>query len=259
MTPQSLTLTELAVATARRIVAADPRVTAVLLYGSVAAGEAVEGSDIDLVLLCSEQVRGRDLRRRVDELYDPVFNLAYLTPELIRSSHERDWSFLACVADTGRVIAGDPAALDWVRFPQPGADVTGAQLRGFAELIEQADARREQPAGQNPRRTLHEVYRTVRQAAILANAARGERAWRRETAFASLAARRADLAAELALVRGLEGHWLQVHRGAAQPAGEITGAQVTEALDAGRRLIAALIEETLAGNQPGRAPGRSRR
>ena len=225
--------------------------TAVIVYRSSAAGEATDDSDIDLVLLSAEQVRGRDLRRRVDELYDPLFNLAYLTPELIQSSQQRDWSFLACVADTGRVIAGDPATLDWVRFPQPGAEVTVAQLSGFAELIEHAAARREQPAGQNPRRTLHEIYRTVRQASILANAARGERAWRRETAFATLAARRADLAAELALVRGLEGHWLQVHRGAAQPAGEITDAQVTAALDAGRRLIAALIEETLAGNAPG--------
>lgn len=219
---------------ARRILAADDRVVAVALYGSAAVGEAGEGSDIDLLILARSRVRLADLAELVD-LHAPDLNVTVHTPLSLAGVHQRDWSFLACLADQAVLLAGEDAALSWLSRPQPDRATTARQLEGMRHWLFSASLGYE--IDEDGVCALHEAYRIARCAVVLANAADGVRAWRRHAALAAAAVASPRLADAIADIAALEPYWRAYHRGEALNLPDPTPDRVTAALDTAGWLI----------------------
>ncbi len=97
-------------AAAERLLATDPNVVAVLLFGSLASGDATPASDADLLL-----VLRRDERRVIDRIpdYSRAFEdlgiaiqvLPWTEQEMAERRAERD-PFAKEILKTGKVLAG---------------------------------------------------------------------------------------------------------------------------------------------------------
>jgi predicted nucleotidyltransferase len=233
------TLRNRAQALADEIIAADKRVAAVVLYGSVAVEQDGPGSDIDLLVLSRERVRLYELGDLVHGLDAPDLNMSCHTQLSLDAVATRDWSFVACLADQAELLAGDPRALSWLDRPQPSWEVSAHQLDGMLRWLNSAVLGYE--LDEDGVQALHEVYRITRCAVVLANAAAGVRVWRRHAALAALAANRPELAGAVSQIAALEPYWRAYHRGEDLQAPDPDPHQVQSAFDTARVLISDLI------------------
>jgi predicted nucleotidyltransferase len=255
---------------ARRISESHPSVRAVLLYGSVAAGQADEGSDVDLAVLADEGTRNRALLGALTQGDRALVNLIVLTPQGIKASQAHDWSFLAYLSKAAVVLAGDPeVAIGAVTLPRPSDEVTLSQLGGLSRDVESAghmleDARsllrrggvRRESGHMVQSQALYALYRDVRQAIILEAAAAGEDAWSRHEAFSLAAQRHPKVARDVERMASLEGHWRAVHREDAL--GPLLGApQSRAALASARRVVTALMGSVGDGTKAPPSPSQT--
>jgi len=121
---------------AKAVIRKEPKAKAVLIYGSVATGGVHADSDIDLMILSDEPISARQLKDKIPELSLPHLNVVYYTPDTVQKTFDREWAYIACLADTAQVIAGDPEYRKMIELPQPSLDVTYRQLQKMALELE---------------------------------------------------------------------------------------------------------------------------
>jgi predicted nucleotidyltransferase len=216
-----------------------PEVQALRLFGSLARRDAQPASDIDLLVVTSAPMRGRDVRRILPPGLGRRMSLTTHTWESLARQKHTDWSFLVHLSEDGEPLydPGDRfyAALH-VKYPdetdfksQLSAEDTF--LRRFDDLDRY---------GGDFSLPLAQLFSVAKYVCMLDNTAHGYIAFQRDRAFEVFARRHPESGRHIAAMRSL---WpfLAARQGRAGPSLPFSplGAQeeVLHALWATRHLV----------------------
>ncbi len=182
---------------AHELVDAGLGIEAILLFGSVARGDAGADSDIDLIAITRAPLR----RQQLTPFYGqaPV-SLVCHTWESLRRGREDDWSFFVHLREEGEVLYESAPRvrreLEGVRTP-PAAELRDSVRAELSCLEEYDDLTR---FGAGYLFPFARTYRIARFTCMLDNTAAGYVAFRREDAFELFAKRHADVADDVSAV-----------------------------------------------------------
>ena len=232
---------ESAEAAVRTLVNGVPAIEAVLLFGSVARGDARAESDIDLMVVATEPLRSVQVREALggDHWSTSVTCHSWETLAAARSG---DWSFFVHLREEGEVLYGGARlerSLAKVRCPDPA--VWKRRLGAELDQLNRFDDLGRFSAGyQLP---LARIFRTARYSCMLENTAAGETAFSREHCFEVFARRHPEVSAESDLLIRL---WpfqarAQGRRNPPLPFEPVAAADVVEAREAARSVLGAAL------------------
>jgi predicted nucleotidyltransferase len=226
---------------ARVLVDAGIGVQSILLFGSVARGDARSDSDIDLMAVSEDPLR--DPLPRGSGRQSPV-SLVCHTWESLRRAREDDWSFFVHLREEGRILHEvEPRLreeLDAVR--RPSAEAQRSCLRRELRCLERYDDLSRFRAGYLF--PLARIFRTIRFSCMLDNTASGHIAFRREAAFDLFAERRGAVAEDVERVRWLWAFhaWTQGRR-RELPFSYEDRRPVVESVGSAQRIVRAILED----------------
>lgn len=227
-------------AVAESLVAASVGIEAVLLFGSVARGDAGVESDIDLMAISKSPLRLGALREVVS---DESVSLVCHTWESMRRAREEDWSFFVHLREEGEVLYGVEGPLrrelEAVRVAPPAA--RWDDLVDELHCLERYDDLGRFSAGYVF--PLARIFRVARYTCMLDNTAEGHIAFRREDAFDLFASRRPDMDGDVSRVCALwpfqartQGRRLEFPHSGEDPE------RVTEAVHSAKRVVRAALD-----------------
>jgi len=220
------------------------RVVTVVVFGSVARGDADQQSDLDVLVVLTDDESRRELRRRLRERRADVtplpVSLALFTPlRLIQEAADRP-SFISHLLDEGVSIYDAPTwASLRAALVEKAADreALGREVRNRARHLEPLSGA-ERFSNRSPVTVLSHLYGISRSLVIarLLQAGIHEYGWRR--AFDRYAEVRPDLRSQLEALKGLRPYYEYAHgrAGAVAPDRVVDAEEVRQLLDAAEQL-----------------------
>jgi predicted nucleotidyltransferase len=177
-----------------------PEIEAILLFGSVARETAQSGSDIDLMAISSDPLRGTSIRSQLQD--HPRVSLVTHTWETLERVQREDWSFFVHLHEEGKLLYGSqrlPEQLAKVRRPldEDWRSPLHAELRSLSRFndLDTFDG--------HYGFVLSHLFITARRTCMLDNTAAGEISFDRDQAFDTYRDRHPELAEEAACVRAI--------------------------------------------------------
>jgi predicted nucleotidyltransferase len=216
-------------------------IEAVLLFGSVARGDATVDSDIDLIIVASDPLRSAQVREALGEEHWRT-SITCHTWDSLAAAREEEWSFFVHLREEGEVLYGGPELKRSIdRTHPPDFTVWKERLGDELERLDRFDDLDRYSAGYNL--PLARIFRTARYSCMLENTAAGESAFGRDACFDVFARRHPEVSAETDLVRRL---WpfharTQGRRGPALPFEPEAETDVVEAREAARAVVGAAL------------------
>jgi predicted nucleotidyltransferase len=216
-------------------------IEAVLLFGSVARGDATADSDVDLIIVASDPLRSVQVREALGEEHWPT-SITCHTWDSLAAAREEEWSFFVHLREEGEVLYGGPELKRSIdRTHSPDFTVWKARLGEELERLDRFDDLDRYSAGYNL--PLARIFRTARYSCMLENTAAGESAFSRNACFDVFARRHPEVSAETDLVQRL---WpfharAQGRRGQTLPFEPEVETDVVEAREAARAVVGAAL------------------
>jgi hypothetical protein len=176
---------------------------AVALVGSVARGEANDGSDIDLLVVAEEPLRVRELI-----LPEVAVECAFTTWRRLAAPGARTYAFLATIAPEARILydPGERLATAFTNLPAPSL---AAVKVDFAEVARKLDMLTEiERFGGLYLSVFADCYRYAKGAVVAACVHAGEPHAQRDEAFAWLLRRHRECANDIEVLKSIEPHYL---------------------------------------------------
>lgn len=239
--PSALVKREEAEGIAEALIDAHIGVQSILLFGSVAREDPGIDSDIDLMAVSAEPLRGPLLKRLGRK---SRVSLVCHTWESLSRARAEDWSFFVHLREEGRILYEvEPRLreeLDAVR--QPSTEAQRSCLRGELQCLERYDDLTRFRAGYLF--PLARIFKVSRFSCMLDNTASGHVAFGRDAAFDLFAERRAPLLEDVERVRRLWAFhaWTQGRRRELPFSYEDRRA-VAESVGSAQRIVRGILEE----------------
>jgi predicted nucleotidyltransferase len=216
-------------------------IEAVLLFGSVARGDATADSDIDLIIVANERLRSAQVREVLGEEHWRT-SITCHTWDSLEAAREEEWSFFVHLREEGNIVYGGPELKRSIdRTHSPDFTVWKERLGEELERLDRFDDLDRYTAGYNL--PLARIFRTARYSCMLENTAAGESAFSRDACFNVFARRHPEVSGETDLVRRL---WpfharTQGRRGPVLPFEPEAETDVVEAREAARAVVGAAL------------------
>jgi predicted nucleotidyltransferase len=225
---------------AQALAAGVAEIDSILLFGSVARGDAGAESDIDLLVVSSEPLSGRTMRSHLAE--HPLVSLVSHTWESLQEAREMDWSFFVHLKEEGQLLHGSErleAELDLVEAP-PLEKRRESLLEELHSLERFDDLKRFRAGYTFP---LANIFISARYTCMLDNTADGAVAFSRAEAFSLYAERHPEAADDAAFIATVwPFHARTLGREATVPFDEDDEKAVGQALRSTRRILRAAID-----------------
>lgn len=184
----------------RSLVDGVPEVEAVLLFGSVARGDAGPDSDVDLMVVSRDPLSSAITRSHLEECRQ--VSLTSHTWDSLERAQRDDWSFFVHLREEGELLHGSGWLLDQLsKVKRPPADTWRAALAAEIDSLAKFDDLG--IFGGRYTFPLSHIFTTARYTCMLDNTAAGEIAFDRDTAFAIFGERHPELAEEADCVRAI--------------------------------------------------------
>jgi Nucleotidyltransferase domain len=174
-------------------------VEAVLLFGSVARGDAGNASDIDLLVVTKNPVKRQDLASEIPADASPIFH----TWDSLQRAREMDWSFFVHLREEGVPVEDREGrlgqALVEVKPPSPqAARASLEQGLAYLKTFEKLDR-----FGSSYRFALARIYVLAKRTCMEDNTTRNVVAFSRKSAFAAFGEHHESIRDEVDWISGL--------------------------------------------------------
>lgn len=181
---------------------ASDRATAVVLFGSVARGDATGDSDLDLLVVASDRGQIPSIRSICREVRHPKVSLIVHTRTSLEKLWAEDWLFVKHLADEAVGLYDPRDELEAMsRIGFPGHSSVSTEIRTHSERL----ARIVEHAGEwsDLLFPLASTYSLAKRIAMLANSRKGVSIFQRDRALAATAALYPQTAHDIEVIRVL--------------------------------------------------------
>lgn len=185
---------ESAEASVKAIVDGVRSIEAILLFGSVARGDAEAESDIDLMVITKDPLRSAEVRAALDEEHRSI-SVTCHSWDSLAVAREDEWSFFVHLREEGEVLfGGSRLKRELDRTVCPDTTVWKQRLSTELDRLDHFDDLSRYNAGYNL--PLARIFRAARYGCMLENTAAGETAFSRDSCFDTFARRNPEVSEE---------------------------------------------------------------
>ena len=174
-------------------------VEAVLLFGSVARGDANDSSDIDLLVVTESPVKRGDMADEIPIGASPVFH----TWSSLRRAREQDWSFFVHLREEGVCVHDTDGRLghELMQVKRPSPQAARASFEQSIDFLSRFDDL--ERFDTSYRFPLARIYVLAKRACMADNTTREVIAFDRDSAFAAFAEHHGSIRSDVLWIASL--------------------------------------------------------